>query len=130
MNTTVVLKWGGWCDITYFLKEAVWFRGISFHCVLSRLCISWNFNLCSHPTHYSKVNRKTNRLAIIDNHYVKSVRIWSYSDPYFSVRTEYGDTEYLSVFIANVRKYEPEWHQIRTLFMQWISSVNLYVSIY
>ena len=60
-------------------------------------------SICA-PAHYSKVNRKTNRLAIIDNHYVKSVRIWSYSGPYFSVRTEYGDTEYLSVFIPNVRK--------------------------
>ena len=42
-------------------------------------------------------------------HYVKGVRIWNYSGPYFpAFGLNKGDTEYLSVLSLNAGKYRPE----------------------
>ena len=60
----------GWCDITYYHKQATRFRGISFHwgCIPSLYFLQILITFCSDLyTHYFKVNCKTNHLAIIDN---------------------------------------------------------------
>ena len=49
-----------------------------------------------------------------DVHCVKSVRIWSFSDPYFPVFR----LNTLSVFSPNAGKYRPEKLRIQTLFTQ------------
>ena len=53
-------------------------------------------------------------------HCVKSVRIWSFSGPYFAAHSDWiwRDTEYLSVFNPNVGKYRPEKLRLRILFTQ------------
>ena len=48
-------------------------------------------------------------------HYMKSVQIQSFSSPYFPAFKQ-RDTKYLSAFSPNLRKYEMEKLQIRTLF--------------
>ena len=57
-----------------------------------------------------------NKKNILERHYVKSVRIWSFSGPYFPA---FGlNTERYGAFSPNAGKYEPEKLQIRTLFSQ------------
>ena len=54
------------------------------------------------------------------NHYVKTVRVWSFSGPYFAVfglNTErYGVYEVFLRIQSRYRKYGPEKLRIRTLF--------------
>ena len=52
-------------------------------------------------------------------HCVKSVRIRSFSDPYFpAFGLNTGRSEYLSVFSPNAGKHKPEKLQIQTFFTQ------------
>ena len=53
---------------------------------------------------------------------VKSVRIRGFSGRFFPA---FGlNTEYLSLFNPNARKYRPEKLQIGTFFMQWVPFVK------
>ena len=57
-----------------------------------------------------------------NNHFVKSVQIQSYFWSVFSrIRTEYGDTKYLSVFSPNAGKYGPEI----TPYLDTFQAVNI-----
>ena len=60
-------------------------------------------------------------LPILSVHCIKSVRIRSYSGPYFP-NSDWmrRDTEYFSVFSANEGKYRPDSLRKRTLFMHWL----------
>ena len=61
-------------------------------------------------------------------HCVKSVRIRSFSGPYFPA---FGlNTPYLSVFSPNTGKYRPEKLRIRTLFTQCQTNVQKHIGLY
>ena len=61
-------------DITLptFSKELLVLEALAFTEVVSLLCISYH-PLCSHPTHYFKVNCKTDHSAIKDNTIIRSI---------------------------------------------------------
>ena len=64
-----------------------------------------------------------------DYYCVKTVRIWSFSGPYFlafGLNTE--RYSYLSVFNLNAGKYRPEKLRIRTLFTQCINQFLVKIS--
>ena len=72
LNANIVLNLAGWCNITSFLNRSICFRAISFYYGYifplhfmppSKSSIASR----SHPTHYFKVNCKTNHLIVIDN---------------------------------------------------------------
>ena len=66
----------------------------------------------------NKDNRKSENF-LVELHCVKSVRIWSFSGPYFLAFQL--NTERYSVFLciqSECRKYGPEKHRIGTLFLQ------------
>ena len=56
-------------------------------------------------------------LSVLENnsHYVKRVRIWSFSGSHFPAFGLNRDTPFLSIFSPNAGKYGPEKLQIRTL---------------
>ena len=69
-------------------------------------------------------------------HWVKVVRIWSFSGPYFpkfGLNTERNsvsvNTPYLSIFGPNAGKYRLEKLQIRTRFMQCILRNYWYLNL-
>ena len=76
----------------------------------------------SHWTSLKSVSVNNRWLVQLDtDHWVKSVRVWIFSGPYFSV---FGlNTErcsYLSVFSPNLGKYRPEKPRLQALFTEWI----------
>ena len=72
LNATDVLNFAGWFDTTYYLKQDNRFRVFSLHygwipSLHFMLFCKSVITLWSHPTHYFKVNCKTNYLGNIDN---------------------------------------------------------------
>ena len=86
-------------------------------------------SFCSNLSNLLKVSLNWNfiisiKVIIIIHHhihYVKSVRIQSFSGPWIR-----RDAEYLSVFSLNAGKYGPEKLQIQTLFTQWFSLTSFF----